>query len=141
MTKLGLIELGAHTHTHADFHGDPVAFEDDMRECMALLKDRFGVTAATFAFPFGKSLLGYQSREFADAARRLGILCALTTDPQPVRSNSDPHSWSRFEASQVDTATTLAACLDARYEMLRQWRPDRITKRIRRSNMFAKSTK
>jgi peptidoglycan/xylan/chitin deacetylase (PgdA/CDA1 family) len=138
MTESGLIELGAHTHTHADFYDDPVAFEDDMRECMAVLKDRFGVAEATFAFPFGRSQLG---SEFIDAARRLGILCALTTDPQLVRSDTDRHSWGRFEATQADTAITLAACLDGRYEMMRRWRPDRVMKRISRSMTLAQSTK
>lgn len=141
MTNSGLIELGAHTHTHVDFQGDPVAFEDDMRECMAILRDRFGVAEATFAFPFGESQLGYESRDFIDAARRLGILCALTTDPQRVRNDSDRHSWGRFEATQADTTITLAACLDGRYEMVRRWRPDRVMKRISRSMMSAQTTK
>jgi peptidoglycan/xylan/chitin deacetylase (PgdA/CDA1 family) len=141
MTESGLIELGAHTHTHADFEGDPVTFENDMRECMAVLYGRFGLAGASFAFPFGKSRLGYKSHEFADAARRLNILCALTTEPQVVRGDSDRHSWGRFEATQADTTATLAACLDGRYEMLRQWRPDRVMKRIRRSMISVQTTK
>jgi peptidoglycan/xylan/chitin deacetylase (PgdA/CDA1 family) len=141
MTNSGLIEVGAHTHTHADFRGDLVAFEDDMRECMAILRDRFGVAEAAFAFPFGNSQLGYGSREFVDAARWLGIVCALTTDPQLVRSDSDRHSWGRFEATQADTAKTLAPCLDGRYEMIRRWRPDRVMKRISRSMAFVQATK
>jgi peptidoglycan/xylan/chitin deacetylase (PgdA/CDA1 family) len=141
MKGSGLIELGAHTHTHANFQGDPVAFEDDMRECMAVLRSRFAVTEATFAFPFGKSRLGYNVQEFVDAAERLGIRCALTTEPQLVRSDSGRYGWGRFEATQADTARTLAACLDGRYEMLRQWRPDRVMKRISRSMMLAKATK
>ena len=141
MTGSGLMELGAHTHTHADFQGDPVAFEDDLRECMAVLQDRFAVTEATFAFPFGKSGLGYESHGFVDAARRLNILCALTTEPQLVRSDSDRHSWGRFEATQTDTPITLAACLDGRYELVRRWRPDRVMKRISRSMMSTQITK
>jgi hypothetical protein len=104
---------------------------------MAVLKDRFGLAQASFAFPFGKSQLGYEPHEFVDSARRLGILCALTTEPQLVRGNSDRHSWGRFEVSQDDTAKTLAACLDGRYEMMRGWRPDRLMKRISRSMMSA----
>jgi hypothetical protein len=57
MAESGLIELGAHTHTHANFKGNPGAFEPDLRKCMALLQDRFGVAEATFAFPFGTSSL------------------------------------------------------------------------------------
>jgi peptidoglycan/xylan/chitin deacetylase (PgdA/CDA1 family) len=140
MAESGLIELGAHTHTHADFQGDPVTFEDDMRACMAVLKDRFGVLEAPFAFPFGKSRLGYESHEFIDAAKRLGILCALTTEAQLVLNDTDHLSWGRFEATQTDTPMTLAACLDGRYEMMRQWRPDRIIKRSG-LDMFANTMK
>ena len=137
MAQSGLIELGAHTHTHGDFQCNAGAFEHDLRECMALLQDRFGITKASFAFPFGKSRLGYEPDEFVDAARRLGILCALTSEPQLVRGNSDCHSWGRFEVSQADTAKTLAACLDGRYEMMRGWRPDRLMKRISRPMLSA----
>jgi O-antigen/teichoic acid export membrane protein/peptidoglycan/xylan/chitin deacetylase (PgdA/CDA1 family) len=136
MVESGLIELGAHTHTHVDFRGNPRAFEHDLRKCMAVLQDRFGVTEATFAFPFGVSRLGYEGHEFIDAVKQLGILCALTTEPQLVRSNSDRYSWGRFEATQADTAITLAACLDGRYEMVRRWRPDRVMKRITNSLML-----
>jgi peptidoglycan/xylan/chitin deacetylase (PgdA/CDA1 family) len=140
MAASGLIELGAHTHTHADFQSDRLAFEHDLRECMAVLQNRFGVAEASFAFPFGKSRLGYESHEFINAAKRLGILCALTTEPRLVRNNNDRHSWGRFEATQADTAITLAACLDGRYEMVRRWRPDRLMKRIVRSMMSAQTT-
>jgi peptidoglycan/xylan/chitin deacetylase (PgdA/CDA1 family) len=79
MSESGLIELGAHTHTHTDFHVDPVAFEEDLRACMAVLRDRFAVLEPTFAFPFGKS-----SDELIDTVKRLGIVCALTAKPQLV---------------------------------------------------------
>jgi peptidoglycan/xylan/chitin deacetylase (PgdA/CDA1 family) len=130
MSESGLIELGAHTHTHAHFQNDSVAFERDLRECMTVLRDRFGVSEATFAFPFGKSRLGYETSEFINTAKRLSILCALTTEPQRVGRYSDRHSWGRFEATQADTAKTLAACLDGRYEMMRRLRPDRLMKTI-----------
>jgi peptidoglycan/xylan/chitin deacetylase (PgdA/CDA1 family) len=116
MSESGLIELGAHTHTHLDFCDDANAFEQDLRACIAVLQDRFLVTKPTFAFPFGKS-----SGELVDAAKRLGVICALTAQPQLVRNDSDRHSWGRFEAMQADTATTLASCLDGRYEMIWQW--------------------
>jgi peptidoglycan/xylan/chitin deacetylase (PgdA/CDA1 family) len=125
MSESGLIELGAHTHTHGDFRGDPVAFDEDLRACLTVLRDRFAVVEPTFAFPFGKS-----SAELRDTAMRLGLLCALTAKPQVVRNDSDRYSWGRFEATQADTAITLAACLDGRYEVVRRWRPDRVIKRL-----------
>jgi hypothetical protein len=99
-----------------------------MRACLAVLQDRFAVVEPTFAFPFGKS-----SSELIDIVKRLGVLCALTAKPQVVRSDSDPHNWGRFEVMQADTAATLAACLDGRYEMMWQWQLDRIMRRIRQS--------
>jgi peptidoglycan/xylan/chitin deacetylase (PgdA/CDA1 family) len=134
MSDSGLIKLGAHSHTHCDFQGNPVAFEKDLRACLAVLRDQFAVAEPTFAFPFGKSSL-----ELIDTAKKLGVPCALTASPQRVRSDIDRHSWGRFEAMQADTAMTLAACLDGRYEMICQW-PYSIMGKIRRWMVSAQAT-
>lgn len=125
MSVSGLIELGAHTHTHADFRDDPVAFEEDLRACLAVLQSRFAVVEPTFAFPFGKS-----SAELLRAAKRVGVICALTAEPERVPNHSYRYSWGRFEATQSDTARTLVACLDGRYERMWRWRPDRLIERL-----------
>src|SRR5690606_15967920 len=41
MQQSGLIELGAHTHTHQDFRNRPEALRDDLIQNIAELKDRF----------------------------------------------------------------------------------------------------
>src|SRR5262249_44469589 len=61
MAADGLVELGAHTHTHADFRGRPVELEQDLARCVDVLADRFGVSLPSFAFPFGVRRLGYTS--------------------------------------------------------------------------------
>ncbi len=48
MLASGLVEIGAHTHTHQDFRGRPEAFEDDLRASLAVLGTRFGIETATF---------------------------------------------------------------------------------------------
>ena len=106
----GLIELGAHTHTHADFSGRPDALRRDLITSLAVLQRRFGVVNATFAFPFG-----YAGPALARAAKEAGVLCALTTQSELVTPQSDPFDWGRFPVYATDTATTLAARLDGWY--------------------------
>lgn len=119
MAADGLIELGAHTHTHRDFRGNPTLFREDMAACLDLLRDRFGLPNATFAFPFGRRHLGYSSDELLAAVRTTGVLCALTTECELVDPKADPFGWGRFNAYEWDTAATLAAKLGGWYS----WAP------------------
>lgn len=119
----GGIELGAHTHTHEDFRGRPEAFSADLQTSLAVLRDRFGQPDATFAFPFGKRAKGLAGGELREAARRAGVLCALTSENELVLPESDPFDWGRFTASEADDGATLAAKLDGWYSLLRGgWR-------------------
>lgn len=111
----GLIEIGAHTHTHADFRGRPEGFEADLRTSVSRLDTQFGVRAPTFAFPFGRPHLGYVSPALVAAARRTNVTCGLTTKNEVVPIGSDPFDWGRFNAFDSDTAATLAAKLDGWY--------------------------
>jgi peptidoglycan/xylan/chitin deacetylase (PgdA/CDA1 family) len=113
----GLVELGAHTHTHCDFRGQPTELAVDLSRCVEAMQTWFGVEEPTFAFPFG-----YAGPALADAARRCGVLCALTARERLVDPASDPFDWGRFEVSQADSATTLAACLGGWCDAIRQGR-------------------
>ncbi len=108
MAASGLMEIGAHTHTHRDFRGQPEVFRRDLQQSVDLLREWFGKDAVTFAFPYGRAHLGYTSPELMEAARATGVLCALTTEAQPVEVASDPFGWPRFNVYQWDTAATLA---------------------------------
>lgn len=123
MTGDGLIELGAHTHTHADFRNRPEALYDDLVICRDVLHSRFGISEPTFAFPYGTRSLGFSGPLLAGAAQRAGVRCSLTTEDELVRPECSPFDWGRFTAEDHDTPATLAAKLDGWYERLRTiWR-------------------
>ena len=116
MHKSGLIELGAHTHTHADFRGRPEEFIADLGRCQRVLRDRFGIERPTFAFPYGTKADGFAGPELAAAAEKAGVLCALTTEAQLVRPAASPFDWGRFAAEEHDTPASLAAKLNGWHE-------------------------
>lgn len=109
----GLVELGAHTHTHAFFLDRVDDFREDMARCVDVLHTRFGISRPTFSFPFGLS-----SPEMIEVARQTGVTCGLTTRPDRVTPGCDPFRWGRFGATEDDTAATLAAKLSGWYSPL-----------------------
>jgi peptidoglycan/xylan/chitin deacetylase (PgdA/CDA1 family) len=113
-----LIEIGAHTHTHRNFRGDPSGLQQDLRDCLEFLELQLAVKAATFAFPFGLA-----DAELLEIARHAGVLCALTTEEELVNPQSEPFGWGRFIAAGCDTPSTLAACLGGWYSALRRYSP------------------
>jgi peptidoglycan/xylan/chitin deacetylase (PgdA/CDA1 family) len=106
-----LVELAAHTHAHNDFRGRMEDLRLDLQQNQLELRNRFGVSQATFAFPFGMVKDGFAGGAMSKAARDSGLQCALSTEPELVCRHQDPFSWGRFPAEQHDTAATLAAKL------------------------------
>jgi peptidoglycan/xylan/chitin deacetylase (PgdA/CDA1 family) len=106
----GLVDLGAHTHSHRRFLGRCQDFRADMRLCLDVLRDRFGVERPAFAFPYGDA-----SQELADAAKQLGVVCSLTTRSRRVLPGSDEYQWGRFWAADEDTPAVLSAKLSGWY--------------------------
>src|SRR3954469_3706243 len=80
MAAGGLIDLGAHTHTHRDLRLRVDEFQDDLQTSVDHLRARFAVSDVTFAFPWGSPYLGYAGGELANAVRRTSVMCALTTE-------------------------------------------------------------
>ncbi len=119
MADGGLIELGAHTHTHQDFRDRVKDFRSDMQTCLRTMQQRFGLDCMTFAFPYGSPRLGFAGGALTAAAKELGVLCSLTTEPASVDPAEDPFTWGRFNAFCWDTSTTLAAKLAGWYS----WAP------------------
>jgi peptidoglycan/xylan/chitin deacetylase (PgdA/CDA1 family) len=113
MLASGLIELGAHTHSHHRDVGRRGEFLRDMRLCLDLLSDRFGVVRPTFAFPYG-----HVTSELIDASRKLDISCATTTRHRRTQAGDDVYQWGRFHVGQNDTPGMLAAKLSGWYPML-----------------------
>jgi len=120
MSASGLIELGAHTHTHADFRGREAALADDLRQNLAVLGERFGVEHPAFAFPYGTRSDGFVSTPLIQAAREAGVACALTTEADIVRAGESPFGWGRFETQDYDTSGTLAGKLGGWQSALRR---------------------
>jgi peptidoglycan/xylan/chitin deacetylase (PgdA/CDA1 family) len=115
MAEDGRIELGAHTHWHADYRLEPARFEEDLRLCAETMWTRFGVREPMFAFPFGSSHRGFTNDGLIGAARRAGMVCGLSTESALVDPRSDPYGWGRFNAFCWDTSATLAAKLEGWY--------------------------
>jgi peptidoglycan/xylan/chitin deacetylase (PgdA/CDA1 family) len=109
MAQTGLIEIGAHTHTHADFRGRPQAFERDLQISVDRVRELFRVNDVTFAFPYGSRHAGFAAQDLVEAARRTGVICGLTTQCAAVDLPSDPFTWGRFNVFPWDTAATLGA--------------------------------
>lgn len=115
MKDSGLMEFGAHTHSHQDFRGRYDAFHADLQECVETLERQFDLPRPTFAFPFGRRHVGYVDDRLIECARTSGVVCALTTEAQPVHPESDPFGWGRFNVYDWDTPATLQAKLEGHF--------------------------
>jgi glycosyltransferase involved in cell wall biosynthesis/peptidoglycan/xylan/chitin deacetylase (PgdA/CDA1 family) len=103
----GLVELGAHTHTHQDFCGRPEEFAHDLALNVETLASRFGLRSASFAFPFGRA-----TPRMMRIVRDAGLSCALTTVETLIDSRDAPFGWGRFAVEPWDNAATLAGRLN-----------------------------
>ncbi|MEN6452309.1 MAG: glycosyltransferase [Thermoguttaceae bacterium] len=118
MLDSGLVEIGSHTHTHADLREQPGLLGLELAQSVDLLRDRFGLKEIPFAFPFG-----HTGPEMKAIARESGVNCALTAEAEPVVPGSDPFAWGRFAVRRYDTAATLAVKLGGWYSTARNaWR-------------------
>jgi peptidoglycan/xylan/chitin deacetylase (PgdA/CDA1 family) len=106
----GLIEFGAHTHSHERFIGRPDDFRADLSACLGVLEDRFGIEEPTFAFPYGAA-----DTELLEIARDAGVACALTTAHRRVGTTDGEFGWSRFNVLNSNTPAILAAKLSGWY--------------------------
>jgi peptidoglycan/xylan/chitin deacetylase (PgdA/CDA1 family) len=110
MLAEGLIELGAHTHSHGRFLGRGEEFRSDLTLCLDVLRDRFGIERPAFAFPYGDI-----SPELVGIAKELGVACCLSTQHERVRSSDGTTQWGRVYAGNTDTPAILAGKLSGWY--------------------------
>ncbi len=115
LLKTDLIEVGSHTHTHADFRGQPEMLQADLQQSAACLQEWFGIEHPLFAFPYGSRHLGYCGGELSAAARDAGMRCAMTTEPERITATCDPFDWGRFAVEAYDTPASLEAKLAGWY--------------------------
>ncbi len=111
----GLIELGAHTHSHQDFRGRVTEFRDDLQRNLNELQQQLGIESPTFAFPYGTPRQGFASQALTTEARQLGVRCALNTRHEVVHPLRDPFTWGRINVFDWDTPATLKAKLAGWY--------------------------
>jgi peptidoglycan/xylan/chitin deacetylase (PgdA/CDA1 family) len=113
ISENGLVELGAHTHSHQDFTNSPRDFERDLALNIDFLRSELNVHHPSFAFPFGRF-----TAEMLAAVRRAGLTCGLTTVGASVDPSQSPFGWGRFHVEAWDTASTLASKLNGWYDWL-----------------------
>lgn len=118
MMDTGLVELGAHTHTHQDFRDSPEAFATDLATGIQELKTKFGVSGLPFAFPYGSPRMGFCNSELMKAVKVAGLRCGLSTESRTNSMTSSPFGWGRFHVFEHDTPQSLASKLDGYYEWL-----------------------
>ena len=112
MHASGLMEFGAHSHTHQDFRNRPDDFRQDVKISVNLVRDLFDLKDVPFAFPYGSTEQGHAGGEMSRAAQLAGACCGLTTDCRLIDPIAEePFSWGRFTAFSWDTPATLAARL------------------------------
>lgn len=137
MLDSGVIELGAHTHSHRRFVGRTNAYIADMQQCLGVLRERFGIVRPTFAFPYGES-----NTELVEATRNLDVSCAVTVRQRRVLPNDDVFQWGRLNVDSFDTPAMLAGKLSGWYPSFvvagkAVMRPldmmSRVSRRLRRS--------
>lgn len=121
MLSSGLVELGSHSHTHLDFQQHPELLRSELDTSLQILRERFHLRDAAFAFPFGA-----YAPSLATEVQDAGALCALTTHHELVSHRRSPFGWGRLSVERYDTSATLAAKLDGWYSLAqtlwRQWR-------------------
>jgi peptidoglycan/xylan/chitin deacetylase (PgdA/CDA1 family) len=115
MVQNGLVEIGSHTHTHADFIGRDEVFRLDLAQSRELLQERFGLDRPTFAFPFGQ-----HNPELVEIVRESGMACALTAEAHCIAPQAEPFAWGRFNVCEWDDASTLVFKLSGGYTYLRK---------------------
>jgi peptidoglycan/xylan/chitin deacetylase (PgdA/CDA1 family) len=116
MATDGLVELAAHSHSHQDFHNQPLALAQDLRKCMQFLHKHFGIAMPTFAFPFG-----YTTPEMIQVVQDAGLPYTLNVDEGLANPAGSPFEWGCFEASQFCNAHTLSVCLSRGYNHVQRF--------------------
>jgi peptidoglycan/xylan/chitin deacetylase (PgdA/CDA1 family) len=120
MAAEGLIDFGAHTHTHRDFRGCPAQFGEDLQTSVNFMRAALGVEDVMFAFPYGSRRRGFADAALVAAAKQTGVICGLTTEGALIEAASDSFQWGRFNVFPWDTDLTLTAKLGGWYVIPRR---------------------
>ncbi len=119
MLDSGLIQFGAHTHTHADFRGDSEKLADDLRDCVTFLAKEFSINRPAAAYPFGDPRNGFASDAMASIVAKLGCNSAFQIGNCCVKPTDDLYHLPRFDVAPGDCGASLAGKLDGWAEVIR----------------------
>lgn len=114
----GIIEVGAHSHTHDNFAARPERFEHDVEQNLLILREDFGLAKIAFAFPYGVVRQRFAGGDLSRQLPELGVTCGFSTEPTVIERTSDRHCLGRFTAYPWDTPATLQAKLNGRFTPL-----------------------
>ncbi len=108
MQTSGLVEFGAHTHTHKILGRCQAAtVRNELTTCRDLLSERIGVESPLFSYPNGH--VGDHTRETRRALIDLGFRCGLTTETGFNSIDSDPFTLKRFSTGNSSHYVNVAA--------------------------------
>ncbi len=103
-------QLDAHTVTHPDLTKvDDATLAEEVAGSRAAIRERFGVTAEFFCYPYGR----FDAR-VAEAVRQAGFLGATTTRPGLASTDDDAFALDRVKASGDMTGSELVRALRVR---------------------------
>jgi peptidoglycan/xylan/chitin deacetylase (PgdA/CDA1 family) len=109
--KSGLVEIGGHSHRHANAAVAPTAeVIEEPERCRQVLCQRLGDGhARAYAYPYGSSRLGQVTGAYVDAVRNAGFECAVTTDLGLASRESDHYRYPRVEVYRSDGPAVVQA--------------------------------
>ena len=93
-----LIEVGAHTLTHAQLPAHPIAYQQyEVLQNKTQLQEILGHEVSMFSYPFGAC-----SPETVSIIRESGFICACSTKEDTVSRDSDCLKFPRFAVQNWD---------------------------------------
>jgi peptidoglycan/xylan/chitin deacetylase (PgdA/CDA1 family) len=112
------VEIGAHSHTHAQLDRLPIPeLVDELRVSKTLLEDKLGARVDGLAYPFG-----YWSRATRSAVSRVGYRYACAVDDLVVAPRDDPRALPRLTVVPGLRESDFSALLATRSKAVnRQW--------------------
>jgi peptidoglycan/xylan/chitin deacetylase (PgdA/CDA1 family) len=108
------VEIGAHSHEHAQLDLLPAAAAgDQIRTCRRLIEERLGAGVRSFAYPHG-----YHSAATRREVQRAGYTSACAVRNARSHRGDDPYALARIMFERDDGVDVLRrACLGGEYPM------------------------
>jgi peptidoglycan/xylan/chitin deacetylase (PgdA/CDA1 family) len=99
-----LIEIGAHTETHAALSTIPLATQrEEIRRSKAQLETMLNIEVRSFAYPYGQPV--FYTAETVQLVKEAAFTCACSTNHHVVRRSADPFQLPRIDAPDCDGDT------------------------------------